>query len=167
MASCAFCGTTIFLGGVKDGELRFCNRTCQERGAVAHMAAQLPDLEVQSYAMKVHGGPCPKCQGPGPNDVFTSHTVWSFILLTSWKSQPQISCKSCAVKSQALGFVSSFFLGWWGIPWGIIMTPVQMVRNLWGMTHSAGDMPSDDLQRMSRLMMLQTQLQSVKAGAGG
>jgi hypothetical protein len=93
--------------------------------------------------------------------------VWSFILLTSWKSQPQISCKSCAVKSQALGFVSSFFLGWWGIPWGIVMTPVQMVRNLWGMTRSAGDMPSDDLQRMSRLMMLQTQLQSVKAGAGG
>jgi hypothetical protein len=42
-----------------------------------------------------------------------------------------------------------------------------MVRNLWGMTRSAGDMPSDDLQRMSRLMMLQTQLQSVKAGAGG
>jgi hypothetical protein len=28
-------------------------------------------------------------------------------------------------------------------------------------------MPSDALQRMSRLMMLQTQLQSVKAGAGG
>lgn len=167
MTPCASCGTTIVMGGVKDGELRFCNRTCQKSGGLAYLGAEIPDLEVQSYAMEVREGPCPKCQGPGPNDVFTSHTVLSFILLTSWRSTPHISCKSCAVKSQALGFVLSFLFGWWGFPFGLILTPVQLVRNLWGMTRSAGDMPSPELQRLSRLMMAHSRLQSTSTGQQG
>jgi hypothetical protein len=34
------------------------------------------------------------------------------------------------------------------------------------MTRSASDMPSDELQRMSRLMMVQSQLQSMKPVRG-
>ena len=39
-------------------------------------------------------------------------------------------CGSCATK-RALGDAAySFVLGWWGFPWGILITPVQVVRNV-------------------------------------
>ena len=26
------------------------------------------------------------------------------------------------------------FLGWWGFPWGLVLTPVQIARNILGIT---------------------------------
>jgi hypothetical protein len=38
---------------------------------------------------KLHQSRCPKCGGPGPIDVFTSHTVWSVVIMAQWKNQPR------------------------------------------------------------------------------
>ena len=69
--------------------------------------------------------------------------------MTSWESQPFICCKSCGVKKQGLGAAFSFFAGWWGFPWGFVMTPVQVIRNVAGMFKSPDPAtPSEDLRRL-------------------
>ena len=60
----------------------------------------------------------------------------SAVVLTSWRAMPRISCRSCATKAQIGGALTSFTLGWWGFPWGLVMTPVQVVRNLMGLAQS-------------------------------
>lgn len=41
--------------------------------------------------------------------------------------------------------------GWWGVPWGILMTPVQLVRNLHGIVFGPDPgMPSAGLESIVR-----------------
>jgi hypothetical protein len=48
--------------------------------------------------------------------------------------------------------LSSLFLGWWGFPWGLILTPVQIGRNLFGLVRSPSSFaPSAQLERIVRL----------------
>ena len=161
MAACGACGTTILFGGVKSGDARFCNDKCYARGYFALAAKQLPPDLIRREAQTVYSGMCPKCQGPGPVDVHTSHQVWSLLVLTSWKSTPQIACRRCGVKRQIGDLLFSLFLGWWGFPWGLIMTPVQITRNLAGMLRSSGTGPSPDLER---IVGLELAAQSVRGG---
>jgi hypothetical protein len=91
-------------------------------------------------------GNCPVCGGPGPVDVFASYRVHSAVVVTTWKSLPRISCRGCATKSQLAGALYCFLLGWWGIPWGLVLTPIQIVRNLAGLTKDA------DRSRPSKLL---------------
>src|SRR5690242_16200146 len=113
MARCAYCESNILFGGKRLGEDRFCNDRCLAYGSAITRARQLPPGVVDEYVRRIHAGPCPKCHGPGPVDVHTSHSVWSALILTSWRSSPQVSCRSCGAKSQAIGVASSLFLGWW------------------------------------------------------
>ena len=77
MARCAACGETILFGGVTQGDLRYCNTICQNKGRVIAAAAQVPESEAKSLAHQIHQGPCPRCKGPGPVDVHTSYWAWS------------------------------------------------------------------------------------------
>jgi hypothetical protein len=44
--------------------------------------------------------------------------------------------------------------GWWGFPWGLIMTPVQLGRNLIGaLGGSEAAAPSPELEKMVRTML--------------
>jgi len=130
MARCAFCNTFILIGGPKAGDERFCNNECLRKGEFAKFAGQVPDDLVHRETLKLHGGECPHCAGIGPVDVHTTYRVHSFLVMTQWSSRPAVCCGSCATK-RALGDAAySLFLGWWGIPWGLVMTPVQLVRNV-------------------------------------
>jgi hypothetical protein len=74
------------------------------------------------------------------------HTVWSAFVLTQWRSTPIICCESCGTKAKlgALAFTSLF--GWWGFPWGLIFTPMQIARNLQALFSSISpDGPSNEL----------------------
>src|SRR5712692_9519771 len=130
MASCAYCGTTILFGGARQGELRFCNSKCQSKGGVLSVAARVPEGAAQNLALQIHAGLCPRCKGAGPVDVHTSYRVWSALIVTQWQSFPQVTCRRCAVKSQVGNLAFSALLGWWGFPWGLLVTPVQVVRNV-------------------------------------
>lgn len=149
MAACGACNTSILFGGVRDGEQRFCNADCHYRGYLLAVAREIPREIVREQTHAVYRGMCPKCQGPGPVEVHTSYRVWSAILLTSWRNQPQISCRSCGVKAQIGNAVFSLVLGWWGFPWGLMMTPVQIVRNVVALfSRSDATAPSDKLERL-------------------
>jgi hypothetical protein len=159
MARCAYCNTRIFLGGNKQGDLRFCNSECEQKGQFAAFASQVPDDLVRQETLKLHGGNCPHCSGSGPVDLHTTYRVWSAIVVTSWSSRPVVSCNSCATK-RALGDAAySLVLGWWGLPWGILATPVQVVRNVVAMVRRPDpDVPTEALQNMVRMHIAQNRL---------
>ena len=154
MAKCAYCNSTIIFGGVRDGDNRYCNQRCFQSGALIRVAEAIPEDEVRQRIDGVHQGACPKCHGAGPVDVYTAHSVWSALVITTYKSAPRVSCVRCGKKSQLIATVSSLFLGWWGFPWGLIMTPVQITRNVVGLARSKPSMrPSPQLGRIVRLQM--------------
>jgi hypothetical protein len=134
MASCAYCSTTILFGGVRDGNDRFCNARCHQSHQLMSVAEQLPPDVVQQQIAMLHQGACPKCGGRGPIDIHTVYKVWSALVLTSWFNTPQLSCRACATRSQTGGALFSLGLGWWGFPWGLVMTPVQITRNIVAMS---------------------------------
>ena len=134
MAKCAYCGTTIIFGGSRQGDLRFCNNECRNAGTLLNVSQQLPADIVREQMWAFHQGNCPKCGGRGPVDVHMSYRVWSALVVTSWSSRPHLSCRSCGVKSQLEDAAFSLVLGWWGFPWGLIATPIQVGRNLYAMS---------------------------------
>jgi hypothetical protein len=152
MGACAYCGSRIWFGGVRDGDLRFCNEECHRKGIYLKFIDQLPEDFVAEQVRAAHRGKCPKCNGPGPIDVHKYHRVWSAIILTSWKTQPEICCRKCATGSQAKGLFTSLLLGWWGFPWGIIITPVQIVKNIGGMM--GGPDPSKASPELEKLIKI-------------
>jgi DNA-directed RNA polymerase subunit RPC12/RpoP len=152
MAKCDYCGSRILFGGAREGDLRFCNAKCQQTGSLMKVSQQIPDETIRKRLWDVHLGLCPVCHGNGPVDVHTAHQVWSALVVTTWKSQPRISCRSCGVKSQVQGLLISLVAGWWGFPWGLILTPVQITRNLVGMVRGPEPMkPSPQLEKLVRL----------------
>ncbi len=148
MTKCGYCGSTIFMGGVRDGDQRYCNKECHRSGLIMRAAQQVPAELIDRQVEEVFRGNCPKCRGPGPVDVHKFHRVWSGLVLTSWNSWQQVSCRSCGVKSQLGGALFSAVLGWWGFPWGLVLTPVQITRNIVGMCKGPDpSRPSDALRK--------------------
>jgi len=162
MASCSVCGATIIFGGKKSGDYRFCNDNCYSKGQVLIVSDQIPHDIVETETRNIHQGNCPKCGKDGPVDVHFSYSVWSAAVLTSWKSKVHICCKSCGVKAQAIDLAGSAVLGWWGVPWGFIMTPVQITRNIIGMVKNNTGEPSDNLRKQVKMHMAAYHLENSK-----
>ena len=155
MAKCASCGRTILFGGERFGGLRFCNKKCLDSANLLQYVSQIDEKEFQDYVTAMHGTNCPLCGRPGPVDVHSFHTVWSAIYLTSWKSTPRVSCRSCGIKGQLKGILQSAILGWWGIPFGLIITAVQIIRNIGGLiSPPSSSGPSKKLEEMLRARMI-------------
>lgn len=152
MAQCAQCGETILFGGVSENDQRFCDDNCREQSQLMNAGMQVSEEEIAEIVWSVHGGPCPRCGGPGPVDVYTSHLVISVILVTSSRSRPQISCRSCGIKAKLGGALLSGVLGWWGIPWGVLFTPLYIIRNLVGIFFSPD--PTQPSTKLERLVIL-------------
>jgi hypothetical protein len=133
MAKCAYCGSTIIMGGVTQGAEKFCNATCRNNAYILQLSQSVTPEVVEQKVQEVWRGKCPKCGGYGPVDVHKAHQVWSLVILTQWKSRPFICCRSCGTKQQIGGLLLSGVAGWWGFPWGLILTPVQITRNIIGM----------------------------------
>jgi hypothetical protein len=134
MAKCGYCGSFIIIGGVRarDHSARYCNAKCYQNANILRLTTNVAPEVLEREVERLWSGVCPECRGPGPVDVHKIHEVWSALVITRWSTKAQVSCHSCAIKRQLRGTVLSFFLGWWGIPWGIILTPVQISRNIVG-----------------------------------
>jgi hypothetical protein len=147
MASCAYCGNMILFGGVTQGDLRLCNMICQCNGGVLSAAATVPESAAPGLDRQIHFGPCPRCQGPGPVDDHNALWVWSALAFSRRGSQQHLACRRCAFKSQLGNLLFSAGLGWWGFPWSLMLTPVQVVRNMIGIVS-----PPDPSQPSLRLV---------------
>jgi hypothetical protein len=84
---------------------------------------------IREQVKAIHQGTCPRCSCSGPVDVHASHWVWSAILFTRWGSSSHICCRKCGRVEQIKASLFSLVLGWWGFPWGFLVTPVQIIRN--------------------------------------
>lgn len=166
MASCATCHSFILFGGTRDGGLRFCGAACQAKGQLLARAAQVSEGEARQLARALHAGRCPKCSGPGPVDVHRSYRVWSALILTQWQTRSQVSCRRCGVKAQAGNLALSAVAGWWGFPWGLLMTPVQILRNAWQLASPPSPVePSPYLVQDARLQLAAQSLRAQTAAA--
>lgn len=163
MASCATCHSFILFGGTRDGGLRFCGAACQAKGQLLTRAAQVSEGEARQHAHALHAGRCPKCSGPGPVDVHLSYRVWSALVLTQWQTRSQVSCRSCGVKAQVGNLALSAVAGWWGFPWGLLMTPVQITRNAWKLATPPD--PAEPSPRLVQDARLQLAARSLVASA--
>ncbi|WP_435007783.1 hypothetical protein P12x_005048 [Tundrisphaera lichenicola] len=154
MAKCDYCNAMILFGGVKQDQWRFCNDTCHQGAVLLHSASRIPDEVVARTLKNVHEGNCPKCAGPGPVDIHVSHSIWSALALTRWSSKASLCCQSCGNKARLGSAASSMFLGWWGFPWGLIMTPIQISRNIHGFVFPPDPLtPSDQLDKHVRILL--------------
>jgi len=152
MARCAYCNSLILFGGTKAGAYTFCNAKCHQGAYYLSIAQQIPESTIQQAIQHLDLSGCPKCKGSGSIEVHTSHLVWSALVLTSWSSRPKVCCRACGIKSQLGSAALSFLIGWWGFPWGLIMTPIQVGRNIVGI-FSAPPHPSPQLKRIIGLNM--------------
>ena len=155
MSKCSACGKTILFGGKKADEFVFCSDKCRARGQLLVIAKQVPKDMVSTHARAIFSGACPVCkQQRGPVDVHVAHKIASFLVMTSWSSKPGVSCRTCGLKSQVGATAYSLLLGWWGFPWGLIMTPVQVVKNMAAILHNEQHLsPSPELERLVRLQI--------------
>ena len=156
MGRCNHCGTFILFGGKRLGDRRFCSDRCFAQGSslvAAHqLAQQVPEELIQKQIAGRASRHLSEMRRDGPVDVHTSHRVWSAIHVTSWKSRPQVCCRDCGVKAKFGDALFSFCLGWWGFPFGLVLTPIQIGRNLVGIFHVPDPTkPSPYLQNIVRM----------------
>ena len=153
MARCSACGR-IMLGGIRIDGYRYCTQRCRKSHALISVSDMIEPDVINAFATQIHSGPCPKCKGSGPVDIHKHYQIWSALVMTRWSSRSQVSCRRCALKSQAGGLVSTLLLGWWGFPWGLIFTPVQICRNITAMVRPPNPAaPSDNLKRLAKLQL--------------
>ena len=169
MAQCEACGYRIMFGGVKQGQRQYCSTKCVKEASWSDALKLVPNAEVEQAVKAIHEGACPKCHGAGPVDVHTSYKVYSILVMTRWSSHPIVACQSCARKQQLKHTLYSLVTGWWGFPFGLIFTPVQIVRNIGGLIGTSGPdpmTPSPALSRIVRLSLAARKKSSMTAPAG-
>ncbi len=92
---------------------------------------ELTESELDELKSKIANLTCPDCgQKNGQLVGSIIRTVKSFIVLTSYKKVPVITCKSCADKKRKNAMISTALLGWWGIPFGLFRTPIALIATL-------------------------------------
>ncbi|MFM2387547.1 MAG: hypothetical protein RL660_2304 [Bacteroidota bacterium] len=86
--------------------------------------------EIEDYSKLLRDLPCPICGNTHEKlNGTVSYTVQSFIVFTSYGSEPTIACPDCLDKKNNDAMLSTALLGWWGIPSGILKTPLYIYRN--------------------------------------
>ncbi len=157
--SCPTCGKFVIFGGVKEGKQRYCSKACFDADIIPREAKLVPALLAEKFAKEIARGPCPKCRSEVPVEIHESHSVYSIILVTKWQTKRHLLCKSCAKKQQMVDFAGSFIAGWWGFPFGLIVTPGILVMNIVSMNKNPGaDGPTEALKERARLILAANKL---------
>lgn len=168
MARCATCTTIILFGGVRADGRRYCSRRCHEGSVLVTAAEEVPDDAVRRAVEEVRMGLCPLCGGYGPVDVSTAHRIWSAVLVSSWYPVQSVCCRRCGRRRQGLALLVTLVAGWWSFPWGLVMTPVQAVRNVRGLLRDYDPyVPSEELETVVRMQLAMELLPDLDDRLGG
>jgi hypothetical protein len=145
MPKCHHCETTIVFGGVRDGRRRYCNQKCRDDDTMRLALGEIPPGFAEEKAQRIFEGPCPQCGGRGPNEVHVAYTIWALAIVTQFGEKATIGCQSCGTRARLKAIVANGLFGWWSMQ-GVLMTPVQIVRNLHGlMVASVSSRPSPEM----------------------
>lgn len=130
MAHCEYCGTLVLFGGFSSDPFCACCDYCRRQIEFREVGERISDDLVLQYTKQIHQSACPRCHRPGPVDMHSYFYIFSVMVLTIRRTVQIICCRRCAVKRQIGGLIFSSIAGWWGMPFGLIFTPVQIYSNL-------------------------------------
>lgn len=86
--------------------------------------------ELINYSSYLRELTCPICNSKTKKLNGTIlFTVKSFVVFTSKETKSCIACPDCLDKNNNKAMLSTLVLGWWGIPSGVIQTPLYLFRN--------------------------------------
>ena len=86
------------------------------------------------------------------------------LVLTQSSSNQTVCCRSCGNKQRIWDILYCLVLGWWGLPWGLIFTPVQIYRNIIGMIWPPDpSVPSEELASAVKADLAEQYIQSKQA----
>ena len=165
MARCTHCGKFIFRG-IKEGSRRFCGESCYENGFLLPLSQHAGSEAIEKHIREVHRQRCPICHGQGPCDIVASHTAFSWVIFTHWRHKSQLSCAQCGKKEIWKSAIFTALFGWWGFPFGLIVTPAQLIKNGIELTRLPSENePSEALQHMVKLKIGRALLDAAKSRA--
>src|SRR5262245_15028825 len=128
MPTCHTCKATILFGGMRDpGGRSYCGQTCYDKRAL--LADLIPLGFAEEKARQLYEGDCPRCGGRGPVELHTTHVVFSFAIVSHHEEKQVICCQACGTRERLKAILMCGLCGWWGMH-GLILTPVQIARNL-------------------------------------
>ena len=141
-----------------------CELTPEARGAIRQIlierGCRIPDVQVAdisdqvvlAHALAIRNGACPVCRGShSAVDFRTEHWVWSAILLTRFGRREVLACRDCGRKRNLKALGMCTLLGWWGIPFGLLITPYKIIANLGEMLRKDRAEPSNALRDRVRV----------------
>lgn len=151
MSTCHQCGKSILFGGQKLDGRRYCSAACARTHPLHQAADLVPHDLLQRQVQVWRSAPCPRCQRKdGTIDVHAHHRVHSFVLMTQWSSRRSVCCRRCGRRDQLLSTLYCATLGWWGFPWGLLITPMQIGRNIAALCRADTAQPSAEFERTVR-----------------
>jgi hypothetical protein len=159
MSNCTNCERFILFGGIKAENYHFCSEKCRQQfnyAILEQLAEQhLPDDLIDQQVNEFHQSDCPCCLGHGPIDFHNSHRCVSFLVLTRYQTIPQLSCRSCARSAKLKNLFVTGFFGWWGFPWGVILTPLYIGKNFFELIFpTPSNRPSEQLRQYIKTTMM-------------
>lgn len=134
------------MSGIYWKDYTFCSGNCRREGEVLSALDDLPAGTLDAHIRQVCHGACPSCGKTTNLNLYPSHYVFSALIITQWRSKSLIACRQCGLKSQLLATLSSTLLGWWGVPWGLFVTPMQIFRNIAAISSSRKNVLSPQLR---------------------
>lgn len=166
---CDFCRKSTGFFPIKNEGQKFCSATCLRNARLMEAAVEIPETEIYNRALDIKNGPCPACRGRSTKiEVRKSYWVWSALLFTRWGTTSKVCCKKCGMQSNLGSLAANVFLGWWGIPWGILITPAQIFSNIVAMFRRFDDLkPSDELLQAAKLQLADELMGRNVDGVGG
>lgn len=107
--------------------------------------------QVLAHAHAIRNAACPICkQQQSPVDMREEHWVWSALVVTRYGRKTRLCCRDCGRAHNLRALGKSAMLGWWGFPFGLLITPYKIGMNLHGYFRKEGNAPSPELQRWVR-----------------
>lgn len=128
----------------------------QGRGVSLPVLAQadISDDDVLACARAIKQGPCPRCRRHRSLvDWRTEHWVWSAILYTRFGRRRSLACRECGRRGNWKALASSTLLGWWGVPFGLLVTPYKIIANVGELLTRDKHEPSHALRDFARAQL--------------
>lgn len=149
MSKCLNCGRHTILLSVEEAGEAFCSERCCKAFPLLQWTSVRPE-DTYRRAMEIRNAACPCCGQPGPLDAHNVYRVWSAVVYSAWGTRSVVCCRKCGREEQFAAAMLSLALGWWGLPLGPLLTPIQVIRNLLAMRRPTPPSPSAELLRAAR-----------------
>ncbi|MGU3781259.1 hypothetical protein [Burkholderia metallica] len=167
MAECSHCGRTFLTGGRSIDGRRYCRAACVRAHPVVVEAERVSDEQVWEVVHDWRYGPCPICRRDDrPVDVHTSHRIVSLLFVTRWATRHHVCCRRCGRRQQTVALLASAAFGWWALPWGLVLTPIQLARNVLGLAARDPQVATRQFEQLVRRKLAARRLRRARQGAG-